>query len=221
MRGVSRLGRSARSAAACASLLALMTPATMIANPSSHKGAVAPVATNHHDTTVPANYDIRWELAEARAGKLAVDPARAAAAERLAAKVPGLTIHADEASGLPKMITTLVPGQRLSGSLAAKASGDPASAARSFLSANAALYGLSANDLATARLQAQRQVKVQRLVINRIVQPGLNFGGFECSLAGNSGGEFGTSQQDFAGRLRRRHGSGLRGRAGRRRRLSR
>jgi extracellular elastinolytic metalloproteinase len=152
MRGVSRLGRSARSAAACASLLALMTPATMIANPSSHKGAVAHIATNHHDSTVPANYDIRWELAEARAGKLAVDPARAAAAERLAAKVSGLTIHADEASGLPKMITTLVPGERLSGSLAAKASGDPAAAARSFLSANATLYGLSAEDLATARL---------------------------------------------------------------------
>jgi hypothetical protein len=95
------------------------------------------------ENATPQNYDVRWNLAAERAGKIAVDPERAKAEQRLAAEVTGLTIERDEVSLLPKMVVTLVPGARLS----AKGPADAVASARNFLSKHRDLYGLTAADV--------------------------------------------------------------------------
>ena len=94
---------------------------------------------------VPSNFDIRNELAIARAGKIAVPADQASAIAVLATRAPGLVVHRDDVSQLPKMVTTLVPGERLS----AKGASEPVASARQFLAANKSAYGLSDVDLDT------------------------------------------------------------------------
>jgi hypothetical protein len=133
-------------------MFAVMTPASLVAKPYSHADVSVSVDATQN-AQVPANYDIRWEIAAERAGKIAVDPSRERAIGRMSESVKGFTLHTDDASGLPKMVTTIAPGARLSGPLAAKASNDPVAAARTFLRSNADVYGLKAADLETAKVR--------------------------------------------------------------------
>jgi hypothetical protein len=129
--------------AACLGALALVAPAPLVAHPSSR-----PNATTPEPAAGPANFDVRWDLAAARAGKLAVDATRAGAEQRLAAQSRGLTIHRDDVSLLPKMVAASAPGGRLS----AKGPVDAVAAARGFLEANRDVYGLSVAEIASLRL---------------------------------------------------------------------
>jgi hypothetical protein len=128
--------------------LASLSPTTLIAHTtnqiSSGIAASAPSdATGQAASAVPSNFDIRWQLAAERAGKVGVGDARLRAEQRLAAAVPGLTIHRDEVSTLPKMVLSTTPGVRL----ASKGASDPVAAARAFLSANRDLYALESADV--------------------------------------------------------------------------
>ncbi len=135
MRGALHHARYVWTAAVCAGLLATISPAY-------------PTATPRTDDAGPRNFDIRWNLAVERAGKVAVDPARAEAEARLASRATGLTIGRDEVSTLPKMVVTTVPGERLS----AKGSTNAVTAARAFLEANRDLYALASSEIASLDL---------------------------------------------------------------------
>ncbi len=148
MRGAHPRARSVRTAAVCAGLMALITPGSLVAHPAPHFSAGAPVAAPSHEHAGPKNYDIRWDLAVERAGKVAVSATRAQAEQRLSSRATGLTIHRDEISMLPKMVTTTVPGERLS----AKGPTDAVTAARRFLDANREVYGLKAADVTSLDL---------------------------------------------------------------------
>lgn len=95
----------------------------------------------------PANYDVRWQLAEERAGKVGVPHEQVEAEAALSARVPGFVVHRDEVSKLPTMLVSSRPGERLS----ARSSRDPESAARQFIARNRNLYGLGKEELASLR----------------------------------------------------------------------
>src|SRR6185369_7389169 len=90
MRGALPRPRSVRAAAVCAGLLALVSPASLVAHPSSHASSGAPASAPVAEHAGPTNYDIRWNLAKERAGKTAVSPVRTQAEQRLASRVAGL-----------------------------------------------------------------------------------------------------------------------------------
>lgn len=149
MRAVFERSRSVRTAAVCAVVLAAIAPSTLAAHTSSQvRAGIAASApsdtTGQIGTAVPSNYDVRWQLAADRAGKVGIGEKRAAAEAKLAARVPGLTIHRDEVSTLPKMVLSTMPGVRL----ASKGSADAVAAARGFLAENRDLYGIRASDVA-------------------------------------------------------------------------
>jgi hypothetical protein len=132
-----------RSLIAITGLLALATPATLVASPPSEH-ADSPGARDVR-MPMPANYDYRNDLLVQRAGKIGVNPKQSAAAERFKATVAGFDIDLDEVSALPKQVSALSPGARLS-----KAGSSVAvTAARNFLRANRDLYSVSDADLAT------------------------------------------------------------------------
>lgn len=136
---------SMRTVAASACLLSLLSPMSLIARASTPEEREMAFETARQSVLFPENYDYRQELIAERAGKQQVSPARAAATARLAERVKGFTLHLDEVSGLPSMITTVAPGARLSG----KGSRDAETAARSFLSSQAEVYGVTPRDLST------------------------------------------------------------------------
>ncbi|HQR37666.1 MAG TPA: M36 family metallopeptidase [Blastocatellia bacterium] len=141
MRRSRNIAASFTTTVLCLAMLATMSPATIAARGLSNRPASEAAAT----PAVPANYDVRNELAAARAGKLALPSTQADAVARMSARVSGLVVHLDEVSLLPKMVTTVTPGQRLS----AKGVSDPVVAARRFLSSNLDVYGLKPADLET------------------------------------------------------------------------
>jgi extracellular elastinolytic metalloproteinase len=135
-------GRS-RTVIALTGLLAMVAPVTLVASPpSAHRDTH--MAHEAH-SSMPANYDYRNDLLAQRAGKVRENPKQRAAADRLKAQVAGLKVDLDEVSALPKQISALAPGSRLS-----KAGpSDAAAAARAFLRANRELYSVDGADLAS------------------------------------------------------------------------
>ncbi len=136
---------SLRTVAATACLLTLLSPMSQIARASTPEERDLALETARQSVLFPENYDYREELSAERAGKQQVSPARTAATERLAEHLKGFTLHLDELSSLPRMVTTVAPGERLAG----KGVRDAETAARNFLLANAEVYGVTARDLST------------------------------------------------------------------------
>ena len=136
---------SLRTVAASACLLSLLSPMGLVARASTPEDRDLAFEAARQSVSFPENYDYRHELIAERAGKQQVNPARAAATERLAERVKGFTLHLDETSGLPLMVTTVAPGARLSG----RGVRDAETAARTFLATNADIYGVAARDLST------------------------------------------------------------------------
>ncbi|MBK6313697.1 MAG: M36 family metallopeptidase [Blastocatellia bacterium] len=136
---------SLRSVAASACLLTLLSPTSLIARASTPEERDLAFETARQSVLFHENYDYRDELIAERAGKQQVSPARTAATARLAERLKGFTLHLDEVSGLPKMVATVAPGERLSG----KGVRQPEVAARNFLAANAEAFGVTPRDLAT------------------------------------------------------------------------
>ena len=97
--------------------------------------------------------DVRLPAADAaRAGWVMREPAplQRAAAEALRAAVPGVTLRWDGLSGAPKWI-----GAPAGATLSAPLAGTPEEAARAFLQANAALYGLTGREVEQLRVFAK------------------------------------------------------------------
>jgi extracellular elastinolytic metalloproteinase len=134
-----------RAALALVSLLTLAAPSPLSAHSPSFNPTPSPVF-DQHDASVPRNFDIRVELAAGRAGKVAATASQQAAAATLAARTRGFSLALDEVSALPKMVLALEPAARLSKAGAANAIG----AARNFLRANRALYGLTTAEIQSA-----------------------------------------------------------------------
>ena len=136
-----------RAATALASLLALASPATLVARPSAipHED---PATVETTGGSFPSNYDIRFDLAAERAGKIGMEPAQQRAIAKMGAHVDGFNVTLDEVSALPKTVSALVPGARL----AKAGNADAVVAARNFLSANRDAYRLSSADLASLDL---------------------------------------------------------------------
>jgi hypothetical protein len=105
--------------------------------------------------SVPENYHARLDPAgeAAKTGsplrRAEISAAERAAEARLASAVPDLHVGRDELTQYPVMVLSYKPGGMLA--VASKAATTPEAAARAFLSANKALYGMTDEDLATLR----------------------------------------------------------------------
>ncbi len=136
---------SFRTAVSSACLISLLSPLSQIALASTPEQRDPVLETARQAASFPQNFDYRQELVSARAGKHEVSAARTAATNRLAERAKGFTLHLDEVSGLPLMVTTVAAGERLSG----RGARDAETAARNFLATNADVYGVTARDLST------------------------------------------------------------------------